>query len=52
MDDLAASSRSLMRNTATTVPFSFSSSSIFTNFPLNSALVAFAITQSIKFFTS
>ncbi|KAF8390600.1 hypothetical protein HHK36_025127 [Tetracentron sinense] len=49
MDDLAASSASQIQNT---VPSSSSSSSILRNYPLISALVAFALAQSIKFFTS
>ncbi|KAL6969306.1 hypothetical protein U1Q18_029025 [Sarracenia purpurea var. burkii] len=54
MDDLAGSSGSFMRNTATSASAESSSSSlsIFSNYPLISALVAFAIAQSIKFFTS
>uniref|UniRef100_A0A5B6ZCF7 Acid phosphatase/vanadium-dependent haloperoxidase-related protein n=1 Tax=Davidia involucrata TaxID=16924 RepID=A0A5B6ZCF7_DAVIN len=55
MDDLADSSGSLMQNadTATSSLSSSSvSSSILTNYPLISALVAFALAQSIKFFTS
>ncbi|XAR64430.1 hypothetical protein NMG60_11024764 [Bertholletia excelsa] len=59
MDVLAGSSASrlLMQMAATTTPAlssssSSSSASIFTNYPLISALVAFAIAQSTKFFTS
>ncbi|GMY26460.1 putative membrane protein yuiD [Fagus crenata] len=46
MDDLAATSASSSSSS------SMSSSSIFTNYPLISALAAFTIAQSIKFFTS
>ncbi|GMP57701.1 hypothetical protein CsSME_00021670 [Camellia sinensis var. sinensis] len=53
MDDLVGSSGSLMKNTATTTSdLSSSSWSIFVNYPLISALVAFAIAQFIKFFTT
>ncbi|KAA8529738.1 hypothetical protein F0562_034162 [Nyssa sinensis] len=55
MDDMADSSGPLILNAdATTSPLSSSSlsSSILTNYPLISALVAFALAQSIKFFTS
>lgn len=41
-----------MENTPTTTSTLHPSSSILTNYPLISALVAFAIAQSIKFFTS
>ncbi|XP_057509913.1 uncharacterized protein LOC130792370 [Actinidia eriantha] len=52
MDDLADSSGSMIRNTETTTSSLSSSSSVYTNYPLISALIAFAIAQSIKFFTS
>ncbi|XP_052187370.1 uncharacterized protein LOC127798095 [Diospyros lotus] len=54
MDDLAGSSGSVMQNRAmTTSSLSSSSSlSVFTNYPLISALLAFAIAQLIKFFTT
>ncbi|XP_059657740.1 uncharacterized protein LOC132304190 [Cornus florida] len=52
MKDLAASSGSSIQETATTTSTLSSSASIFTNYPLLSALVAFALAQSIKVFTS
>ncbi|KAA8533270.1 hypothetical protein F0562_033197 [Nyssa sinensis] len=52
MDDPADPSGSLMRNAGTTTSSLSLSSSILTNFPLISALIAFAVAQSIKFFTS
>ncbi|XP_057486977.1 uncharacterized protein LOC130773061 [Actinidia eriantha] len=52
MDDLADSSGSMIRNTETTTSSLSSSSSVYTNYPLISALIAFAIAQFIKFFTS
>ncbi|GFY91534.1 acid phosphatase/vanadium-dependent haloperoxidase-related protein [Actinidia rufa] len=53
MDELAASYESSIQNTATTRTVNYSSSSwIFTNYPLISGFVAFALAQSIKFFTS
>ncbi|PSS26940.1 Acid phosphatase/vanadium-dependent haloperoxidase-related protein [Actinidia chinensis var. chinensis] len=53
MDELAASYGSLIQNTATTRTVNDSSSSwILTNYPLISGFVAFALAQSIKFFTS
>ncbi|XP_011655583.1 uncharacterized protein LOC101208855 isoform X1 [Cucumis sativus] len=51
MDDVTASSGSLINGPPSHTPSSFSST-IFTNYPLISALLAFAIAQSIKFFTS
>ncbi|CAK9325625.1 unnamed protein product [Citrullus colocynthis] len=51
MDDATASSGSLINGPPSRTPSSFSST-IFTNYPLISALLAFAIAQSIKFFTS
>ncbi|XP_028771327.1 uncharacterized protein LOC114728585 [Neltuma alba] len=52
MDEVAATSASVMR-TSTSLPSSSSAySSVFTNYPLISAFVAFAIAQSTKFFTS
>ncbi|KAF8378135.1 hypothetical protein HHK36_029472 [Tetracentron sinense] len=48
MDDLALSSSSLIQNTVS----SSSSSPVYRNYPLISALVAFALAQFIKFFTS
>jgi len=47
MEDLTATSAS-----SSSSSLSSSSSSIFTNYPLISALVAFAIAQSTKFFTA
>ncbi|GFY99992.1 acid phosphatase/vanadium-dependent haloperoxidase-related protein [Actinidia rufa] len=42
----------MIRNTETTTSSLSSSSSVYTNYPLISALIAFAIAQFIKFFTS
>ncbi|KAF8399903.1 hypothetical protein HHK36_015773 [Tetracentron sinense] len=47
MDSVSSSSSSLIQNSVPT-----SSSSIFGNYPLLSALIAFALAQSSKFFTS
>ncbi|XP_057949521.1 uncharacterized protein LOC131144709 isoform X2 [Malania oleifera] len=55
MDDVVATSGSLIGNSATTTTSSSSSSSsssAFNNYPLLSALLAFAIAQFIKFFTA
>ncbi|XP_058193790.1 uncharacterized protein LOC131310654 [Rhododendron vialii] len=56
MEDVAGSSGSMMRNAAATTTTSslssYSSTSFFTNYPLFSALIAFAIAQSIKFLTT
>lgn len=52
MDDLTASTGSLINGPPSMAPPSSFSSSIFTNYPLISALLSFAIAQSIKFFTS
>ncbi|XP_057485024.1 uncharacterized protein LOC130771434 [Actinidia eriantha] len=52
MDDLADASGSMIRNTETTTSSLSSSSSVYTNYPLISALIAFAMAQFIKFFTS
>ncbi|PSR84783.1 Acid phosphatase/vanadium-dependent haloperoxidase-related protein [Actinidia chinensis var. chinensis] len=52
MDDLADVSGSMIRNTETTTSSLSSSSSVYTNYPLISALIAFAMAQFIKFFTS
>jgi hypothetical protein len=49
MEDAAATSAS---SSSSSLSSSSSSSSIFTNYPLISALVAFAIAQSTKFFTA
>ncbi|KAF7839810.1 putative membrane protein yuiD [Senna tora] len=52
MDEVAATSASLVHASTSSPSSSSSSSSIFTNYPLISAIVAFAIAQSIKFFTT
>lgn len=56
MDEIGGSTVGLIQNstaTATgTTTTSYSSSSIFTNYPLMSALLAFAIAQSSKFIAS
>ncbi|MCE3050053.1 hypothetical protein HAX54_046382 [Datura stramonium] len=41
-----------MKTSATTTTVSFGTSSILTNYPLMSALIAFALAQSTKLFTS
>ncbi|XP_054807251.1 uncharacterized protein LOC129309629 isoform X1 [Prosopis cineraria] len=48
MNEVAATSASVMRASTS----SLSSSSVFTNYPLISAIVSFAIAQSTKFFAS
>ncbi|XP_060215719.1 uncharacterized protein LOC132642653 [Lycium barbarum] len=58
MGEMTDSTLTLIQNsvpmniTTTTTIVSYGSSSIFTNFPLVSALIAFALAQSIKFFTT
>ncbi|KAJ7945517.1 Acid phosphatase/vanadium-dependent haloperoxidase-related protein [Quillaja saponaria] len=54
MDEAAATSASMIHSStsSTSSSSSSSSSSIFTNYPFISAVVAFAIAQSIKFFTT
>ncbi|XP_043703558.1 uncharacterized membrane protein YuiD-like [Telopea speciosissima] len=52
MDEVAALSASLIENSITTSSSSSSSSSLFDNFPLISAILAFALAQSTKLFTN
>ncbi|XWS69198.1 hypothetical protein CRYUN_Cryun04dG0159000 [Craigia yunnanensis] len=55
MNEMTATSGTLVQNTSTLLSSSsssMSSSSIFTNNPLICAFLAFAIAQSIKFFSS
>ncbi|XP_017971823.1 PREDICTED: uncharacterized membrane protein YuiD-like [Theobroma cacao] len=52
MDEMTATSGTLIQNSSASLSSSMSSSSIFTNYPLICAVIAFAIAQSIKFFTS
>ncbi|XP_010248889.1 PREDICTED: uncharacterized protein LOC104591652 [Nelumbo nucifera] len=53
MDDITASLVSLLQNTVPSPPpssYSSSSSTVFTNYPFISAIIAFALAQSSKFF--
>ncbi|XP_042486941.1 uncharacterized membrane protein YuiD-like [Macadamia integrifolia] len=52
MDEVAALSASLIQTSIPTSSSSSSSSSLFDNFPLVSAIVAFALAQSCKLFTT